>query len=121
MFSPVASIGRSPALMPPLVMLAEIVARLSRGMRSLMPPFVQSSFTPPSGIFDTSISSPPFVVLACTYGLRDLWEARIGENQVRSLAPLAVILVLAFYPQFALRRSEPTVVAPYTTYLLAQR
>ncbi len=64
MFSPVASIGRSPLLMPPLTMLAEIVALASRGILTLMPPFVHPSFPPPSGIFERSISSPPLVVLA---------------------------------------------------------
>ena len=50
--------------MPPLVMLAEIVALASRGSRTLMPPFVHSSFTPPSATRASSMSSPPFVVLA---------------------------------------------------------
>ena len=50
------------ALMPPLVIRAEIVALPSRGSRSLMPPLVHPSFTPPSGTRARSMSSPPFVV-----------------------------------------------------------
>ena len=43
----------------------------------------------------------PFLVLACVYGLRDLWETRIGETKIRALAPLAVMLVVAAVGMFA--------------------
>ncbi len=64
LFSPVVSIGRSPALMPPLEMDAVIVALASRGMRILSPPFTKSSLTPPSVMRETSMSRPPLTVLA---------------------------------------------------------
>ena len=44
----VVSIDSPLESMPPLVMLAEIDAFASAGSRSLMPPFVHSSFAPPS-------------------------------------------------------------------------
>jgi dolichyl-phosphate-mannose--protein O-mannosyl transferase len=42
----------------------------------------------------------PFLVLACTFGLKDMWEARIGEDRVRALAPLAALLVVASVGMF---------------------
>ncbi|MFN2590272.1 MAG: dolichyl-phosphate-mannose--protein mannosyltransferase [Actinomycetota bacterium] len=43
----------------------------------------------------------PFLVLAGTYGVRDLWEARIGNPPIRALAPLAVLLVVTAVGMFA--------------------
>jgi dolichyl-phosphate-mannose--protein O-mannosyl transferase len=43
----------------------------------------------------------PFMVLALTYGLRDLSEVRLGENRVRALAPVAWLVVLASVVIFA--------------------
>jgi dolichyl-phosphate-mannose-protein mannosyltransferase len=42
----------------------------------------------------------PFMVLGVTYGLREMWEARIGENQVRGLRPAVVLLVVAAVGMF---------------------
>jgi dolichyl-phosphate-mannose--protein O-mannosyl transferase len=43
----------------------------------------------------------PFMVLAGAYGLKDMWEARIGETGTRALAPLAAMLVVASVGMFA--------------------
>jgi dolichyl-phosphate-mannose-protein mannosyltransferase len=43
----------------------------------------------------------PFLVLACAYGLKDLWETRVGDTKVRALAPLAVMLMVAAVGMFA--------------------
>jgi dolichyl-phosphate-mannose-protein mannosyltransferase len=37
----------------------------------------------------------PFMVLAVAYGLRDLADARIGQEEVRALAPVAAFAVIA--------------------------
>ncbi len=43
----------------------------------------------------------PFMVLAMTYATRDLAQARIGEDRVRSLAPVSVFIVVACVGVFA--------------------
>jgi dolichyl-phosphate-mannose-protein mannosyltransferase len=43
----------------------------------------------------------PFMVLAVEYGLKDMWDLRVGESRVRALAPLAVLLVLVSVGLFA--------------------
>jgi dolichyl-phosphate-mannose--protein O-mannosyl transferase len=43
----------------------------------------------------------PFMVLGVTYGLREMWEARIGENRVWGLRPAVIVLVLAAVGMFA--------------------
>jgi dolichyl-phosphate-mannose--protein O-mannosyl transferase len=43
----------------------------------------------------------PFMVLAGVYGLRSMWEVRVGDREVRPLAPLVVLLVVVAVGLFA--------------------
>ena len=43
----------------------------------------------------------PFMVLAAVYALRDLSDARIGEEKARALAPVAAVLVVIAVGVFA--------------------
>lgn len=43
----------------------------------------------------------PFMVLGVTYGLREMWETRVGENDIRGLRPAVVLLVVVAVAMFA--------------------